>query len=67
MTALFVVILLEQLLKKQSRTTALLGLGVSALCLAVFGAEDFIIPAMVGILLVLTALRKPLEKAGEMV
>ena len=65
MTALFVVILLEQLLKKESRTTALLGLGVSALCLVAFGAEDFIIPAMAGILLVLTALRKPLEKAGD--
>ena len=65
MTAMFVVILLEQLMKKESRVTALLGLGVSALCLVFFGAEDFIIPAMLGILLVLTALRRPLEKAGE--
>lgn len=65
MTAMFVVILLEQLLKKDSRTTALLGLGVSVLCLMLFGAEKFIIPAMLGILLVLTALRRPLEKAGE--
>ena len=65
MTAMFVVILLEQLLQKDSRITALMGLGVSGLCLVVFGAEDFIIPAMIGILLTLTALRKPLEKAGD--
>lgn len=64
MTALFVVILLEQLQKKQSCPTALLGLGVSAVCLVIFGADDFIIPAMLGILAVLTLLHKSLEKAG---
>lgn len=67
MTAMFVVILLEQLQKKQSRPTALLGLGISALCLLVFGAGDFIIPAMVGILLALAVLQKPLKKAGAAV
>ena len=64
MTAMFVVILLEQLQKKENRPTALLGLAVSVIMLLIFGAEDFLIPAMLGILLVLTALRKPLEKAG---
>lgn len=64
MTALFVVILLEQLQKKENRPTAILGLVISALCLLLFGADDFIIPAMLGILAVLTLLRKPLEKAG---
>ncbi len=64
MTAMFVAIFVEQLQKKESRSTALLGLAVSAVCLAVFGAGDFIIPAMLGILAVLTALHKPLEKAG---
>ena len=64
MTALFVVILLEQLQKKENRPTAILGLMISAICLMIFGADDFIIPAMFGILAILTLLRKPLEKAG---
>ena len=64
MTALFVVILLEQLQKKENRPTAILGLAVSVLCLAFFGAEGFVLPAMAGILLALAILQRPLEKAG---
>ena len=45
--------------------TALIGLGVTALSLFVFGASDFIIPAMLGIVGVLTLFRKGIEKAGE--
>ena len=62
MTAMFVVILTEQLQKPENRITALVGLGVSVLCLVAFGAGDFLIPAMLGILVVLTLLRKPLER-----
>ena len=32
--------------------------------LLIFGADNFIIPAMVGMLVALTVLRKPIEKAG---
>lgn len=67
MTAMFVVILLEQMQKEQNRPTALLGLAVSVVALLIFGAASFLIPAMLGILLVLTLLRKPLEKAGAAV
>lgn len=66
MTAMFVVIFLEQWLKDQQHTSALLGLGLSAVCLLVFGAEDFVIPAMAAILGVLTLLRAPLEKGGAL-
>ena len=66
MTAMFVVIFLEQWLKDQQHTGALLGLGLSAVCLLVFGAEDFVIPAMAAILGVLTLLRAPLEKGGAL-
>lgn len=39
--------------------------GVSAVgCLAVFGAESFILPTMGLILAAITLLRKPIEKAG---
>ena len=66
MTAMFVVIFLEQWLKDQQHTSALLGLGLSAVCLLVFGAEDFVIPAMAAILGVLTLLRAPMEKGGAL-
>lgn len=65
MTAMFVVIFLEQWLKEKNHASALLGIGLSLLCLLVFGAEDFIIPAMLAMLGVLTLLRKPIEKGGE--
>lgn len=65
MTAMFVVIFLEQWKKEEDHTSSLVGIGLSALCLLVFGAENFIIPAMVAVLLVLTALRGRLERGGE--
>ena len=64
MTAMFVVIFMEQWLKEKDHTSALLGLGLSVLCLLAFGSENFIIPSMLAILAVLSALRKPLEKKG---
>ena len=64
MTAMFVVIFLEQWLKEKNHISALAGLGVSFVCLFVFGAENFMIPAMLAILGVLTLLRRPLEEGG---
>lgn len=67
MTAMFVVIFMEQWMKEKNHTSSLLGLGLSVLCLAAFGADDFILPSMIAILAVLTLLRKPLDKGGEAV
>ena len=64
MTAMFVVIFMDQWMKDRKHTSALLGLGLSALCLIAFGADHFIIPAMAAILAVLTLLRKRMEKGG---
>ncbi|MBQ9264840.1 MAG: AzlC family ABC transporter permease [Clostridia bacterium] len=61
MTAMFVVIFLEQWRKEKTHDSALLGIGSSALCLLVFGQDRFIIPAMALILLSLTLLRRPIE------
>lgn len=58
MTAMFVVIFLEQWLKENNHTSAVLGLGLSLLCRLVFGADYFILPAMGAILVTLTAGRK---------
>lgn len=65
MTAMFVVIFMEQWMKEKNHISAFVGLGVSLLCLIAFGSENFIIPAMLGILGVLTLLRAPLEKETE--
>lgn len=62
MTAMFVVIFLENWLNEQEHTSSLLGLGISLICLLAFGAERFLIPAMLGILAVLTLLRYSPER-----
>ena len=64
MTAMFVVIFLEQWLKERKHYTALIGMGASVACLLFFGPDTFLIPTMVCILGMLTLLRKPIEKAG---
>ena len=64
MTAMFVVIFLEQWLKEKNHISSLLGLGLTALCLLAFGPDRFMIPSMAAILGVLLLLQKPLEKGG---
>lgn len=62
MTALFVVIFIEQWMKEKKHHSSLVGLGLSTVSLIIFGGNNFIIPAMLAILGILTILRKPLEK-----
>lgn len=65
MTALFVVILLEQWKSAKSHIPVYCGAACAVLCLIVFGADSFILPSLVLTVLVLLALKKPLEKAAE--
>ncbi len=67
MTAMFVVIFLEQWLKEKKHYTALIGMGAAVVCRLGFGADSFMVPTMVCILLLLTLGRKPIEKAGGLV
>lgn len=64
MTAMFVVIFLEQWLKDKNHLPAVIGLAEAALCLIVFGAEYFMLPSMAAILLTLTLFGKKLERSG---
>ena len=57
LTALFVSVFVEQWLSAKDHVPALMGLGASVLCLLIFGADTFLIPAMVLILLGLTLYR----------
>lgn len=62
MTAMFVVIFLEQYLKDKNHLSSYIGLGVSLLMLIFFGAEHFMIPAISGILVCLSVARKSMEE-----
>lgn len=65
MTAMFLVIFMEQWAKEKHHISAYIGLLVSIVCLVFFGTDAFMIPTMVLILVCLSILRKPLEKMEE--
>ena len=60
LTALFVVLLLEQVSKRENRPAAAIGIGATVVSLLTFGADNLVIPAMVLILVVLLAGRRKL-------
>lgn len=64
MTAMFVVIFMEQWMKEKCHISACLGLAISLGSLMLFGADRFLVPAMLLILLTLTLMRRPLERKG---
>lgn len=64
MTALFVTVFVEQWMSTKEHRPALIGIGASVICLLLFGSEHFLIPAMIAITMILTAIRRLLGK-GE--
>lgn len=62
LTALFVVIFIDQWKVAKNHTPALIGVLSALVCRIIFGASDFILPSMALILLLLTLLKKPLER-----
>lgn len=65
MTALFVVIMVDQWKASKNHLPALIGLIGTALCLVVFGKDRFIVASLALIVAALTAVRSKLEKAVE--
>ena len=63
MTAMFVTIFMNQWMKEKEKYTGLIGIGATLVCLIIFGADSFMVPAMFTILLLLTVFRKPIEKS----
>ncbi|MDO4441853.1 MAG: AzlC family ABC transporter permease [Moraxella sp.] len=61
MTALFLVIFMEQWAKEDSHISAVIGVALSALSLIIFGKDSFLIPTMAGILMLLGLLRPHLR------
>ncbi len=64
MTALFIVIMVEQWLSTKEHLPVILGVVTTIVCLVIFGADLFIIPAMVLIAFELVIFRKKLDKTG---
>lgn len=65
MTAMFVVIFLDQWRKEKGHAASLFGVGVSLVCLLLFGPDSFLVPTMACVICLLTLFRRPLEKAGD--
>ena len=65
LTALFVTLFVEQWLGNKNHIPALIGVGCTAVCLAVIGKDYFLIPSMVLIATLLIILRKVWRKRHE--
>ena len=68
MTALFIVIFVEQWLEKKNRFPAIVGVVASVISLLIFGKDGFILPAMIIIMIVLLSnhrIEEKKNKAGE--
>ena len=60
LTALFLTVFIEQWMAVKNHTPALIGVGVSVICLVLFGGDKFLIPTML-VIFVLLCLQKEAE------
>lgn len=65
LTAMFIVIYLEQWLKQKQHMSGYIGLACAFICLFVFGQQQFMIPTMLSILLCITLFQKQIDQAGD--
>ena len=63
MTAMFVVIFIEQWLKEDNHISSLIGILGATICLLIFGPNSFMLPTMIVIILSLILFRKKIEVA----
>lgn len=61
LTALFLTVFLEQWLTSKTHVCAIIGVAVSVLCLLIFGSEQFLIPTMLIIALILCMMKEEPE------
>lgn len=65
MTAMFVVIFMEQWMKEKRHAASIMGIVISAICLVIFGSNNFVVPSMAFMLLMFMSLRSKLEIRKE--
>lgn len=61
MTALFVVIFVEQWMEKENRIPEIIGVAAAFICLQIFGVSGFVLPSMILIIMILFLSRKKLD------
>ena len=61
LTALFIVLALEQYKIQRNLIGSCMGLVIPGIALLIFGSEHFMIPAMIGIVVILSLLRRTME------
>jgi 4-azaleucine resistance transporter AzlC len=66
MTALFIVIFTDQWMKTKDHASAVIGVVSSVVCLIIFGSDNFIIPSMITILILLFVLRHFRSRGHDM-
>lgn len=64
MTALFVTVFVEQWLTTKNHLPAIAGLFCSIACLMIFGPDNFLIPTMISITIVLSLCKNVMEESG---
>ncbi len=64
-TAMFIVIFLEQCVTEKKYYSELIGIVSATACLLIFGKDNFLIPTMLIILALLTLFKKPLGEMAE--
>lgn len=65
MTALFIVIFVEQWFEKKNRFPAIVGVVASLICLLIFGKDGFILPSMIVIMVILLSNHRTEEKKNK--
>lgn len=65
MTALFVVIYIDQMLEVKNRLSGILGIICAVICLIIFGADNFLLPSLVVTVALLSAMRPIISKNKE--
>lgn len=62
MTALFIVIFIEQILTSDNYIPSIIGVVISIICLIIFGADNFLLPSMILIVISLLIFRNKIEE-----
>lgn len=65
LTALFLVTFIEQLLTDKSHLHEMIGISSAIICRLIFGPENFLIPTMILILILVTVFRERLERSHK--
>lgn len=65
MTALFVVIYIDQMIETKNRLSGVIGIICGIMCLVIFGAENFLLPSLIVTVALLCALKPILTKNRE--